>query len=108
MLGLCYQVTVAKILAGNKDGPASGCQPRVDLEASCRNSEIEEQEQAWMMLMRSADTDKESDQVRVKERTSAEQHLGSEHQSGTRMPCHGSGESSSSTTAGPDRQKTHM
>ncbi len=37
--------------------------------------------------MRSAETNKESYQVRFKGRTSAEQHLGSELESGKRVPC---------------------
>ena len=37
--------------------------------------------------MRLAETDKESYQVLVKGRTSAEQHLGSELESGKRVPC---------------------
>ncbi len=49
--------------------------------------------------MRSEQSDKESHQVRVRGRISVEQHLGSELESGTRIPCHGA--SSSSTTAGP-------
>jgi hypothetical protein len=62
---LNLRLQVARIWASIKRGPAGGGQPRVDSEAGCRNSEIEEQGRAWVGLILLAETYKKSYEVRA-------------------------------------------